>query len=304
MKVFEWIEEQWGIHTDLQLKLLFSVVVVLLLWAVRNFALRIVFQRITDPRGRYQWRNGIKNGYLALLIIALSNIWIDRFDSLATFLGLVTAGLTIALQVPILNFVGWIFLVTRKPFVVGDRIEIGDIAGDVIDIQFFQFTLNEIKNWVDAEQSTGRIVHIPNGKVFDQPQANYTQGFSHIWNEIAVLITFESNWRKAKELLEQVIDEQAEKISEEIERDLQTASQKYMIFYGKLTPIVYTAVRDRGVLLTMRYLCNPKQRRGSEQKVWEAVLDAFAQHDDIMFAYPTQRVYFNPKESKEGSKQW
>lgn len=302
MKLTEWIEENWNIHSDIQINLLLSAIAILILWTLRYFALRLVFRRVKDAKSRYYWRNGIKNTYLGLLLVAISAIWVDRFDSLATFLGLVTAGLTIALQVPIVNFAGWIFIVTRKPFEVGDRIQIGEIAGDVIDIRFFQFTLNEIKNWVDGEQSTGRIIHVPNGKIFNEPQANYSQGFSHIWNEIGVLVTFESDWRKAKSILEEVVNTHAEDMNEAAEQKLLQASEKYMIFYKTLTPIVYTSVKDSGVMLTMRFLCHPKKRRGTEQTIWEAILDEFAKYDNIDFAYPTQRIYYNATEGKDGAR--
>ena len=75
-----------------------------------------------------------------------------------------------------------------------------------------------------------------------------------------------------------------------------------MIFYSKLTPTVYTSVRDCGVLLTIRYLCEPRRRRGTEQSIWEDILEQFAQCDDIDFAYPTRRFYNNVIEGKEGTK--
>ena len=71
-----------------------------------------------------------------------------------------------------------------------------------------------------------------------------------------------------------------------------------MIFYSQLTPIVYTSVRDSGVLLTMRYLCEPRRRRGSEELIWEEILEEFGRCDDIDFAYPTQRFFDNMKEGK------
>ena len=75
-----------------------------------------------------------------------------------------------------------------------------------------------------------------------------------------------------------------------------------MIFYNKLTPTVYTSVQDCGVLLTIRYLCDPRQRRSTEQAFWEDILDEFAACNDIDFAYPTQRFYNNALEGKEGAK--
>ncbi len=76
------------------------------------------------------------------------------------------------------------------------------------------------------------------------------------------------------------------------------SSRRFMIFYSKLTPIVYTRVVDIGVELTLRYLCDPRERRGLEQVIWEDILDSFADFDDVDYAYPTQRFYDNRLEGK------
>ena len=91
---------------------------------------------------------------------------------------------------------GWLFIVGKRPFTVGDRIEVDGSAGDVIDVSLFQFTMLEIGNWVDADQSTGRIIHVPNRFAFNKSLANFTQSFGFIWNEANVLITFESDWER------------------------------------------------------------------------------------------------------------
>ncbi len=301
MRITQWIEQSWGLGADLQWKILLSLLVILGLWILKFFANKIIFRRITDIKERYFWKNGVKNAYYALLVIVIGAIWVDRLGSLATFFGLVTAGLAIALQDPLVNLAGWLFIIIRRPFEVGDRIEIAGYAGDVIDVRFFQFTVNEINNWVDADQSTGRIIHIPNGKVFKEPQANYTQGFTHIWNEMNVMVTFESNWQKGKSTLQDIVNEHAEHLSKAAQKRLIEASKKFMIFYTTLTPTVYTSIEDSGVKLSIRYLVNPKKRRVSENKIWEDILKAFASMEDVDFAYPTQRIYYNLQEGKSGT---
>jgi small-conductance mechanosensitive channel len=156
----------------------------------------------------------------------------------------------------------------------------------------------EVGNWVDADQSTGRVIHIPNGLLFTQVMANYSQGFYYIWNEIAVLVTFESDWKNAKAILERVAHDRGAKLSDAAEQNIREASKKFMIFYNHLTPVVYTSVKDSGVMLTMRYLCEPRRRRGSEQDMWEDILEEFAAVPNIDFAYPTQRLYANDREGK------
>ena len=158
----------------------------------------------------------------------------------------------------------------------------------------FQFSMLEIGNWVDADQSTGRIMHVPNGKVLRERTANFSRGFEYIWHEIPVLVTFESNWRKAKQILEEVVNADTFSVAEDVQRQVRRAASRYLIYSGKMTPIVYTAVRDSGILLTIRYLTKPKTRRGTEQQIWEDVLSRFDAEPDIEFAYPTMRYYEEP----------
>jgi small-conductance mechanosensitive channel len=235
---------------------------------------------------------------VAVGTLLVGRVWVGGVGALGTFLGLVGAGLVIALRDVVANLAGWAHLIWRRPFEVGDRIQIGQHAGDVIDIGVFQFTLNEIGVWVQADQSTGRLVHIPNGRVLTEPVANYYQGFPYLWHEIPVLVTFESNWRKAKEILSRIVVKHAEHLTPEAERHLLEASRKYLIAYTKLTPIVYTKVVEDGVRLTMRYLVEPRRRRGTEQAIWEDVLDEFSRAPDLDFGYITRRGYNNLNEGK------
>ncbi len=301
-QVSTWIQQSLGIGLATQQKLLASVLVVLAVWGLRRIVLSVVFRSVDDIRARYRWQKSSSYTSFALDVIIVGFIWANAIGSLGTFLGLVSAGLAIALKDLVVNLAGWAFIVWRRPFELGDRIEVGDNRGDVIDIRIFQFTLMEIGNWVHADQSTGRIIHVPNGRVLSDPLANYTKGFQHIWNELPVLVTFESNWRRAKEALEEIARDHATHLTETAEHNIREVSRRFMIFYSKLTPIVYTSVIDSGVLLTVRYLCDPRERRGTAQTIWEDILEAFARFDDVDFAYPTTRFYDNRLEGKDGAR--
>jgi small-conductance mechanosensitive channel len=298
-QITNFLENTVGISPENQTKILYSVVILLVLWILRFSILKVVWRFTEDPKSRYTWKRTVSFAGGLLTVILIGSVWIKAIGQFGTFLGLLTAGIAIALKDPLTNVAGWIFILARKPFGLGDRIQIGNHAGDVIDLRLFQFTLLEIGNWVDADQSTGRIIHIPNGTIFTQTQANYSAGFKFIWNEMPVLVTFESNWTKAKEILTVIVKDHAEKLSAEAERRVIEASKKYMIFYQYLTPIVYTNVKESGVLLTMRYICDARRRRVTEHEIWEDVLKEFAKHKDIEFAYPTQRFYARPAEKDD-----
>jgi len=298
----QWLFEFTGIDPILQSKIISSLFFILLLWIIRTIIVRIVWRRTEVVQQRYRWQKISTYISVTLGVLLVGRIWFAGIQSLATFLGLVTAGLAIALQDIVKSFAGWGFILWRRPFTLGDRIQIGEYAGDVIDIRIFKFTMMEIGNWVDADQSTGRLIHLPNSHVLTEVIANYGQGFQFIWNEVPVLLTFESNWEKGKQILQEIATRHAAHLSNAAERRLKEASKRFMIFYKTLTPIVFTSVKDCGVLLTIRYLIDPRHRRSSEQGIWEDILHEFAKCEDIDFAYPTQRFYNNSVEGKIGAR--
>ncbi|MGD8277523.1 MAG: mechanosensitive ion channel [Gemmatimonadota bacterium] len=294
--------ERLGDLSLLQQRLLWTAAFIAVLTAIRWAVLFVLRRRTEDVRTRYYWRKAVTYTVSILGLFLIGRVWLPGVGSVATFLGLLGAGIAVALKDALQNLAGWLFILWRRPFGVGDRIEIGDTAGDVIDLRIFQFTLLEIGNWVDADQSTGRLVHVPNGKVFTEATANYTRGFPYIWNEIAVLLTFESNWESAKEILRAIAARHAEHTGALAEKQILEASRRFMIFYSTLKPTVYTSVEDSGVLLTIRYLCEVRHRRGTTEAIWEDVLREFSARDDIDFAYPTVRYYDNVGEGKPGAR--
>ncbi|MDD2335204.1 MAG: mechanosensitive ion channel family protein [Geobacteraceae bacterium] len=303
-QINDWLHTAINIPAEFSGKLLSSLVVIVLLLLIRTLILKAVWRRTEVFQIRYHWRK-ISN-YVAffLAILFLGRVWFKEFQSVATFLGLLSAGLAIALRDPIVNLAGWLFILWRRPFIVGDRIQIGIHAGDVIDARIFQFTLMEIGGWVAADQSTGRIIHVPNSKVFTEPQINYTEGwFDYIWNEIPVLMTFESNWKIAKEILGEIAERHAGHLVSPAQFKMKESSRQFMIFSPNLAPSVFTSVAESGVLLTMRYLCDPRRRRDSTAEIWEEVLEKFSQRDDVDFAYPTRRFFDNKWEGKPGHRE-
>ena len=297
-----WIAQITKLSPWVQTNLFTSIIIILILWLLQTLVMSIVVRRVEDVRLRYRWRKTSKSVAAALGVVLVGRVWFEGIQSLATFLGLVAAGLTIVLKDVVTAIAGWFFIIWRRPFNVGDRIQIGQHAGDVIDVRIFKFTLMEIGNWVDADQSTGRVLHIPNGLVLSEIVSNYSRGFQYIWNELPVLVTFESNWKKAKTILQEIVTKHAQHSSEVAQRHIQEASRRFMIFYSVITPTVYTSVAESGVLLTIRYLCEPRTRRGTSETIWEDVLHQFAAHKDIDFAYPTRRFYDNLREGELGTR--
>ena len=288
-----WITEQLGIGPSTQQKLLITGIVVILLLVARWMVLRSIHTRFDEADVGYRARKVVT--YVATFVgmLALAWIWIDAFSNLSTFLGLLSAGVAIALSDVLKNMVGWGYIMSRRPFRVGDRVEVAGTKGDVVDVRLFRFSLMEVGNWVDAEQSTGRLVHVPNGTLFTDQVANYTEGFEYIWHELPVLVTFESDWRRAEAIILGALKAHAPDLERGAATRIRQTARTYHIKIGAPTPIVYLTVKDSGVQLTARFLVGARERRGVEQAVWRAVLDGFAAEPAVELAYPTTRTYFH-----------
>ena len=251
---------------------------------------RVLYKTIKDNMMYHKARRISYYSLVVFLIIILIFIWMDSANNLATYIGLLSAGIAISLKELFSNIAGWIFLSIKKPFVVGDRILIGEQKGDVIDIRVFQFSLMEVSASDEGEQSTGRIIDVPNYFILTYPLLNYTKGFEYIWNEIKVLLTFESDWQLAKSKIETILNDKEFNELTDVNSQIKEAAKRYMIHYNTLTPIVYTDVKDSGIQLTLRYLCAPKQKRKTVNILWEELLMMMEEESNIDLAYPTKRV--------------
>jgi len=271
-------------------EVLYTVILFIILGVFRKVILKLLHSYLEDVQVFHRYKKATNRFSYVLSIIFIFLIWSNSVYSVGTYFGLLSAGIAIALKDLLTSVAAWLFIVSRRPFSIGDRVEVGMVAGDVVDIRIFQFTIMEIGNWVHADQSTGRIIHIPNHKLLTENLANYSAGFEYIWNEIEVVITFESDWKKAKSTFESIIDEHSKLHTNELEKKLRKATKKYMIHYNNMTPIVYTAVVEHGVKLSIRYLCMPRSRRTTVDEIWRDILNTIEECDDITLAYPTQRV--------------
>lgn len=278
-------------YPEFYVNLFESAVVIFILIVLRILVLRIVRRSTKDPAVQYKWRKNLIYGLTIIGFIVIGRIWFEGFGTLATFLGIVSAGLVIALREPLLDIAAFLYLLWRKPFDVGDRIEVGTNRGDVIDKRLFKFTILEIGNWVHADQSTGRVIHISNHKIFSESIANYTSDFHFIWNEIEVVITFDSDWRKAKMILENIAHEHLDDFVIDADKQIQKATNKYFIKYNYLSPNVYLDVDDKkGIKLSLRHLTSPRKRRSISVLIWEDILDEFQKESNITFTFPTYRI--------------
>lgn len=282
------------LFSDPRYFLLHDIVITLAVYLVLRWALNRTLQRtVKDDEMRF--RVGKVSNYVlkGLLLVVVAQLVAQNRWSAASFVGLLSAGIAFVFREPILNIAGWLFIIVRKPFSLGDRVQIDEHqAGDVIDIGLHDFSILEIGNWVQADQSTGRIIHVPNSVIFTKAIANYHQGFPYLWHELEVAITFQSDWKLALETLQSIASSHTEVSRKEQAQVVEELARQedYLIRFKHLTPIVYLKKSDYALVLTVRYCCDPRARRSTESALWQLILEAFAEADSIELAYPTQTL--------------
>ena len=278
-------EHEWQVR----LLATFGVLVVTII--VRLLVLRTVRRRVADTEIWYRTQKGTSYAGTFIVLLVTSLVWL-RVSNVGAWIGVASAGIAIALSDVLRNFVGLGYILIRRPFKIGDRIEVDGQAGDVVDVRAQRFSILEIKGWVDADQSTGRLIQIPNGLLFSKPLANYTEGFPYIWHEIPMLVTFESDWKRAEALMNEALAEHAPSMaSDEARKAIRAAATEYRIRYTHLTPTTYVTVKDSGVMITGRAIIPVRSRRHVDTTIWRSLLDKLDAEPTVELAYPTVRTY-------------
>ena len=267
-------------------------VLVLLSGAILTYQVltRQISSHVADAEKRHRYRKRASYVVAAFVVLVLAVAFFEEIRRLGTVLGFLGAGLAIALREYVASFLAWFYIMGQRNITLGSRIEVATVRGDVIDIGVLKLTLVEVRGEGLGEQSSGRLVTLPNFKVLTDPVYHFTLGSPYVWDEMEFSVTFESDWRKARELLEQIGQQTYEPHREEIEAGFHQLEHDYAFRYGVTTPIVYTTVGANGVQLKLRYLTHVRQRRNNRDEISRRVLEVFAA-EGIDFAYATSRVY-------------
>ena len=271
------------------------VIVVALALAAAYVLYRIVDRQIrghvADPEKRLRYRKRVGYTVAAIVVVFLAIVFFERLQGIGTLLGFIGAGLAIALREYLAAFLAWFYIVGQRNITLGSRIEVGGVRGDVIDIGVFKITLVEVRGEESGDQSSGRLVTVPNFKILTDPVFHFTAASPFVWDEIEFTVTFESDWELARDIVQRVGMDLFEPHRAEIEAGFRRLESDYAFRYGVTSPIVYTSVGDSGVHLRLRYLTHVRQRRNNRDAISRRVLLEYRREPSIELAYPTSRTY-------------
>ncbi|ATB48614.1 mechanosensitive ion channel family protein [Corallococcus macrosporus] len=293
-----------GLNAETLHKVALSLVVVVAVLGVRAL-LTVVVGLGTGVSRRTIWtRKGIRLAFGAVGTLLLLSIWFDNPNRLATFLGLLAGGLAFASQNAVLSVAGYFVIVFGKTFDLGDRIQIGDVRGDVLDIGLLKTTVMEMgvpallmpdpHHWVASRQYTGRVVTITNAEVFKQPTYNYTRSFNFLWEELRLPLRYQADLPRAEAIVLAAVREATAGIIEEGHRDLAQLRERFLIHASELEPRVYLRLTDNWVELSARFLVKTYGVREVKDAISRRVLARFRE-EGIDLASSTLEVVRLPR---------
>lgn len=272
------------------LRVLATLVIVAAALLLSRLSRRLVDHYVEPAERKYHVAKFVSRSIAVLALLLVIALWSERISALITILTIIGAGTAVALRDVLLSFAGWLHISLSTPYRQGDRIEVNGVRGDVVDIRVLHTVLMEIGNWVQADQSTGRLLRIPNNWVFQHNVANYTRGFGFVWNEFDVTVTFRSDWQAARDILQELAETAVDSVTEQAQNQLRHLAREVLVHYEVLTPYVFASLTDHGVKLTLRHLTPARGRRNIRHELTLQLLERFREHGQIELAYPTRQL--------------
>lgn len=250
-----------------------ATVALLLVAALMSFLKRLLNRYVGEPGNLYRAKKMVTFlGYFTGLVI-LSLIFSDRLGKMAVAFGVAGAGIAFALQEVIASLAGWVAISFGNFYSTGDRVQLGGIKGDVIDIGMLRTTMMEIGQWVGADLYNGRIVKIANSFVFKEPVFNYSGDFPFLWDEITVPVKYGSDIRAARTIFNDALEAITGEYTKQAKASWGMLVQQYRLDPTEMDPRVSLVANDNWVEFTLRYVVDYKRRRVTKDLLFTRILE-------------------------------
>ena len=250
-----------------------TTVAIFFVWAMVRISRTMLNRYVQEPGNLYRARKLVTFlGYFTALII-ISLIFSDRLGKMAVAFGVAGAGIAFALQEVIASLAGWVAISFGNFYNTGDRVQLGGIKGDVIDIGMLRTTMMEIGQWVNADLYNGRIVKIANSFVFKEPVFNYSGDFPFLWDEIAIPVKHGSDHRLARDIFQRILSDITGEYAQQAKISWATLIRQYQVEPAEIDPRVFLVANDNWMEFTLRYVVDYKKRRITKDFLFTRVLE-------------------------------
>ena len=265
-------------------KIVLTIIGLGLIYTFTKIAKKNLGRIVTESSNRYYIKKVISFVSFFVAIMFLGTIFSDKLGSLSVALGVAGAGIAFALQEIIVSVAGWLAIVFGGFYSTGDRVQLGGVKGDVIDIGVLRSTLMELGQWVGGDLYTGRIVKVANSAVFKDPVFNYSSDFPFLWDEFVLPIKWGSDIKKAQVLLLKVTEELVGSFADQSSKAWSRVVDKYRIEDAKLRPMVTYSLNSSQIDFTIRYIVDFKKRRTTKHSLSQAIIEALQTETSVKIA--------------------
>lgn len=275
-----------------------TAAIALIALALRLALTPLARRRFADDPYRRYWSGKIV-GYAitAVALVVLVALWAPLGGRLSVILGLATAGVAFAMQEVIGALFGWVNILAGRIYTVGDRVELGGVRGDVVDITPLRTTLFEIgserdgpgSSWVSARQPTGRMVTVSNRKTFTEPVFNFSSHLEWIWEEIAFTVSRDSPWETAEQILLEEMRAHEPELRRQGEEALTRLASRYLMSRSEVEPQTYVRVADGDLEIVGRFVAAVRGARAAKDRILRRVLVRLREQE-IDLARPAYEV--------------
>ena len=260
---------------------LWFILFFIILYGLRHFILNRLYGRLKDSGHWYVTRKIARWSNNVILILLFMSIFGNKLSGFATAIGLAGAGVTYALRKVIVSIAGWFAILFGDFFVTGDRVLLGGIKGDVVDIGVLRTTLMELGEWVEGDQYTGRIVRVANNYIFDSPVYNYNADFKFLWDEIVIPMRSKSDMDLAKTIILETAEKYTGKYDKDAVLDWEKLKRRYKVENASLENQVFLAFgEDKSIEIKLRYIVDYRERRGTQDKLLSEIIKRFEQEGE------------------------
>jgi small-conductance mechanosensitive channel len=243
------------------------------LYLLVRFAQRSVSRYIKESATRYRLRKSVAFLGYFLGVVVVGTVFSQRLSGLTVAFGVAGAGIAFALQEVIASAAGWFAITFGQFYSPGDRVQLGGIKGDVIDVGMLRTTLMECGQWVNGDLYNGRIVRIANSFVFKEPVFNYSADFPFLWDEITLPVRYGSDWEFARQVFATVVNEICAEYAVQSRKAWDEAVKKYQLEDAKIEPMITLAANDNWIEFTARYVVDYRKRRFVKDRLFTRILE-------------------------------
>jgi small-conductance mechanosensitive channel len=276
-------------YIDLLQKLDLSVMAIVLLLMLAKIVDVYLIGPVDNPVARYNLRRVARLALGLVVAFVVVTILFQNWYTAVVSLGLISLILGFALQTPITSFIGWIYLLARAPYRVGDRIKIGDATGDVIDVSYLDTTLWEFGgDFLSTDHPSGRVIKFPNSKVLSSTVYNYTWAlFPYIWNEVKFSVAYESDLEFVAETMQRIAEEEVgERMMKQVRvfRELLAQTPVDQLEVREHPAVLFRVNANTWIDAIVRYLVHPKEAGRVKTRLIRKLLAELNQSPDrVMF---------------------